>query len=382
MFARTLAVLAHLVIFAAAYAAGVAGIYFIYTAWGLLWTLIALPIIALIAAKLLVLELAILRLAIPRPRPGVHRIGDGWHFLYELNRRIFDGSCLLVLPPLAWMYQSSNLFRVMVLKTLGANVRLSAIISGSAKIYDPYLLTVGTGAVIDDGVKIFSSSIESSKVLLFRVFIGPKAHVGASALLFPGTEIGEGSVLGMGSSTRNEMKIPSYELWVGNPASHLSKLFRPVLYTAGSTPEPRGGERDGRDRRDRGDRGDRRPPQRGGDRFFRRDGGGRQGGDFKRRGGRFERGGDRRERRPYDPNRGPRPYAAPGAPERSNAPQPQSDESSKPAEVRREDIVVSTNGGEKPYIGPIQVNRPVDTPKPDASAPTAEPQAPQAPKTE
>jgi acetyltransferase-like isoleucine patch superfamily enzyme len=382
--ANVLATLIQLTTYAAAYVAGIYLLFQSYETWGITVAVLLLPVFVFIMAFLVILETFFLRLIIPKPRPGAYKLGEGGHFLFQLNKKVFSLAINPAFPPLAILFKMSDFFRILILKSQGANIRFSSKIARTARIHDPYLVTVGREAVIGEEVQIFGSAQESGRILLYRVFIGPKAHVSASALLFPGTEIGEGSVLGMGSSTRNEMKIPAYELWVGNPASHLSKLSRPMLYTASPvTPtqerEPRrfqerfsGGGRPfrgrGNDRgeRDRGDRGDRGRDRGRGDR------------DNRRR-GRDDRQNRYGAPRPFQKG----PASAPGQTE-SPAPAP----APPPEPQVREEVLQAPPPQQAPpqaprpvaepvkarpdtYIGPIDI-----TGKPAAPQPSSEPSKP------
>jgi hypothetical protein len=376
--ATLLSVCVHLLIYAFAYAAGVIGLVLAYRSFGFIGAAVALPLILIAMGFLIICELFLLRILIPRPRVGIHQQAKGAHFLYILNHGIFDMALEPVFPVLAAMFKTSNCCRILMLKACGAKIRFSARISRTARIHDPYLLTVGTDALIGEETRIFCSAVESSKILIYRTFIGPKASIGPSSLLFPGTEVGEGSVLGMGSSTRNEMKIPPYELWVGNPASHLARLSRPMLYTA--MPEERreqpvdrrpfSRERGGRDRdRERGGR----------DRDFRR----RDRGGYERgpRGDRGERG-DRGGRFMRRPDFGPRPPRGPETRGPETEPQPiQPGAVSQPA-VERPQPAPPIRRGDKPYIGPIDAEgRPESVTKPE-SGPSQETPSQQPPNSQ
>jgi acetyltransferase-like isoleucine patch superfamily enzyme len=54
------------------------------------------------------------------------------------------------------------------------------------------------------------------------VRIGPRAFVGGHAILLKGTRIGEGAVIGAGAVVRG--RVPSAEVWTGNPARFARRL--------------------------------------------------------------------------------------------------------------------------------------------------------------
>jgi acetyltransferase-like isoleucine patch superfamily enzyme len=389
LFANVLSAIIKLIIYVSVFYLGIIAYIMAYQLLGLVPSLLIIPVILFALPFAVLIEVAIFRLLIPKPRIGVHKIGGWIHFLYLLNNRVFNLSVNPVFPPFAALYKNSDIFRVLTMKSLGAKIKFSSKIGFTTRIHDPYLLTIGSQATIDEGVQIFSFALEIGKIILHRVFIGPKSHVSAASLIFPGTDIGEGSVLGMGSSTRNDMKIPQYELWVGTPASHLSKLSRPLLYTASHSKEQKGfqehkeyRDRDHRDHRDNRDRGYGRGgygDKRGGrsfdnrpDRDRGRFGGRRPDGRFdKPRYGDQKRGGFQRPK-PQDRNFSRPPGPAPTqTPTPTPSPAPSPAPSAAPAQTPTptpapapKPVVDKEKPTENPYIGPIS-----RSPKPEETKP-------------
>jgi acetyltransferase-like isoleucine patch superfamily enzyme len=95
-------------------------------------------------------------------------------------------------------------------------------------------ITIGRHCLIARGVWMFDSSghptdpaarlaglpPEADKVR--PITIGDNVWIGSRSLIFPGTTIGEGSVVAAGSAVRGE--VPSYTLVAGNPARQVASL--------------------------------------------------------------------------------------------------------------------------------------------------------------
>jgi acetyltransferase-like isoleucine patch superfamily enzyme len=388
-----------LAIYLSVYVGAVLAYIFVNQTYGLTAALVALPVILALSPFAVLILTFVFRILIPRPKVGVHKLGGGSHFLYQLNHRIFDLSIKSIFPPFSALYKNSDIFRILTLKCCGARVKLSVRVGHTTQIHDPYLLTLGTGATVDEGVQIHSSAVEVEKIILKRVFIGPKAHVGASTLIFPGTEISEGSILGMGSSTRNDMRIPQYELWVGSPASHLSRLSRSLLYTSSQVKEHRedrprsnsgnrysSGSRDGNRGPSREGRVDRADGRRGNNR---RPSGGGGYGDSRRRSNSGPSGGpgrprQDRDRRPAGAASGPggRPRADSAGSDRPTSQRPASD---RPANQRPADDrpARSRTPAVKPDVAPARTpEAPKEAPATRAPKVIVTTQKPRAPQTD
>lgn len=99
-------------------------------------------------------------------------------------------------------------------------------------------ITIGKHTRISFNTKIFDTSGHPIEADLRRqnkpahpgdvrpVVIGDDVWVGQQCIIFPGTRIGDGSVISAGSVVRG--KIPPYSLVAGNPAKVLATLPRPV----------------------------------------------------------------------------------------------------------------------------------------------------------
>ncbi len=95
---------------------------------------------------------------------------------------------------------------------VGANVAFGGTID------DPYMVTVGDGAVLGHSSLVSGNMIHGGKLTCGYVKIGAGATVGVNSVILPGTEIGENATLMGGSYVMPGTKIPAGETWRGNPA--------------------------------------------------------------------------------------------------------------------------------------------------------------------
>jgi len=95
---------------------------------------------------------------------------------------------------------------------VGANVALGGTID------DPYMVTIGDGAVLGNASLVSGNMLHGGKLTCGPVKIGAGATVGVNSVLLPGTELGENVTLMGGSYVMPGTKIPSGETWRGNPA--------------------------------------------------------------------------------------------------------------------------------------------------------------------
>jgi serine acetyltransferase len=106
--------------------------------------------------------------------------------------------------------------RPLVAWLFGARVGRHVAIGGT--IDDPYLVTLGEGAVLGNNSLVAGSMIAGGRFTVGPVRIGAGATVGANAVVLPGTELGDGALLLGGSIVVAGTRIPAGETWRGNPA--------------------------------------------------------------------------------------------------------------------------------------------------------------------
>ena len=86
-----------------------------------------------------------------------------------------------------------------------------------------HLITIDDRAVFGPGVMILAHDASTLKLVgrtkIQAVRVGKDAFVGARAILLPGAEVGDGSILGAGSVLAT--RIPAGEVWARNPARRI-----------------------------------------------------------------------------------------------------------------------------------------------------------------
>ena len=106
--------------------------------------------------------------------------------------------------------------RPLIVRLFGGRVGSDVAIGGT--VDDPYLVSIGDGAVLGNNSLVSGSVIAQGRITLGRVSIGAGATVGVNAVVLPGSEIGEGAMLVGGSIVLVGTRIPPGETWRGNPA--------------------------------------------------------------------------------------------------------------------------------------------------------------------
>ena len=107
---------------------------------------------------------------------------------------------------------------------LGSNVFLN-----EGFFLDPshcHLISIDDGAVFGPSVTLLAHDASTlgliGKTKIQAVRVGRNAFVGARAILLPGSELGDGSILGAGSVLL--ARVPSGEVWAGNPARRICSV--------------------------------------------------------------------------------------------------------------------------------------------------------------
>ena len=98
----------------------------------------------------------------------------------------------------------------------GARVGTNVALGGT--IDDPYMVTIGDGAVLGNASLVSGNMLHGGKLTCGRVTIGAGATVGVNSVILPGTELGENVTLMGGSYVLPGTRIPAGETWRGNPA--------------------------------------------------------------------------------------------------------------------------------------------------------------------
>ena len=166
-------------------------------------------------------------------------------FKNKLGRLLWGVVALLLFRPSPRVLHG---WRCWLLNRFGARVDPSAKVYPSARIWAPWNLTMGAGAILGDRVDCYSvapitlgaAAVVSQDACLCAathdcdsagfelipkpIVIGPKAWVCARALIAPGVTLAEGAVAGAGSVvTKN---VPEWQIVGGNPAKLIRERSR------------------------------------------------------------------------------------------------------------------------------------------------------------
>jgi non-ribosomal peptide synthetase-like protein len=198
------------------------------------WYLLLSPLVATSFVMLLCLEIVALKwLFLGRIRPGLHRL-DGW---YYVRKWFVDKTMELSLDVVGPLYASVYLspwYRL-----LGARLGRDAEIS-TASFISPDLLSIGEESFIADNVSLGAPRVRAGWISIDRNQIGRRAFIGNSAMLPPGTVIGNSVLIGCLSAPPED---PSEALredsgWLGSPALFLRQRLKSTGFGEESTFEP------------------------------------------------------------------------------------------------------------------------------------------------
>ena len=165
--------------------------------------------------SLIILVGIIVRLLPIKPKPGIYNLksidtikwGLSGAFLKLVNLTFLD-------------FITPTFLNVFYFKLIGAKIGKNVQIN-SVNINDPWLLEIGDDSVIGGAASINCHVVESGKLILEKVKIGNKCTIGAKALIWPGCEVGDKSVIAARSTLKKRTKVGSREIWKGDPAKNI-----------------------------------------------------------------------------------------------------------------------------------------------------------------
>jgi acetyltransferase-like isoleucine patch superfamily enzyme len=83
------------------------------------------------------------------------------------------------------------------------------------------LVDIGDHSVIGNDCEIWGHAIEGDKIHIKKVKIGKKCTVGAKAVILPGVEIGDNTIVGASSLVPKNMKLKPNSIYVGIPVKKI-----------------------------------------------------------------------------------------------------------------------------------------------------------------
>lgn len=105
-------------------------------------------------------------------------------------------------------------------RLLGAKIGKRVLVN-AIDISDWDLVTIEDDAMLGAGVVILGHVGEMGRLKLEPVHIGKGCNVGRSAVIFPGTTLEDGSVLGAQSLLTKGKRLPANTIWGGSPAEFI-----------------------------------------------------------------------------------------------------------------------------------------------------------------
>lgn len=142
-----------------------------------------------------------------------------------LSNRAFSWKLITSITEMGGMYFLPFIplfFRPLFFRLFGARVAGNVEIAG--KLIELPLVQVEEFAFIGGGVFITAHAIVHDKIMLKPVKIRRKTTIGLGAIIMPGVEIGENSVVAPGAVVQMDTKIQPNEFWGGVPARKLKDI--------------------------------------------------------------------------------------------------------------------------------------------------------------
>lgn len=113
--------------------------------------------------------------------------------------------------------------RPVVQSLYGARIGANVAIGGA--IDDPFLVTVGEGAVLGHHSLVSGNMIVGGKLVIGAVKIGAGVTIGVNCVVLPDTEIGDNAKLVGGSFVLNGTRIPAGENWRGKSSTQVDQFL-------------------------------------------------------------------------------------------------------------------------------------------------------------
>jgi len=155
------------------------------------------------------------RLVLPSTPAGVH------HLRSQLGLEKWFGDKLLELSLLLNNTMYSTLWTSMWLRVLGSRVGRGAEVSTIGNI-DPDLLTLSDGSFVADMASVGSATYANGHVAFQPTVVGSRAFVGNAAFIPAGSELGEGTLIGVRSVPPAAL-VDAGSSWLGSPSFNLPR---------------------------------------------------------------------------------------------------------------------------------------------------------------
>jgi len=198
------------------------------------WYLLIAPVVAVSFVVLLSLEIVAVKwLLLGKVKPCRYPL----HSFYYLRKWFVDQTMELSLDVLGPLYAS--IYLAPWYRALGAKLGHRAEIS-TASFISPDLLSIDDESFIADSVSLGAARVENGWLTIAGTRVGKRSFVGNSALLPPGTVIGDNCLIGCLSvpPARMEDAVREGTSWMGSPAFFLPQRQQSTDFGAEQTFNP------------------------------------------------------------------------------------------------------------------------------------------------
>jgi len=198
------------------------------------WYLLIAPVVAVSFVVLLSLEIVAVKwLLLGKVKPCRYPL----HSFYYLRKWFVDQTMELSLDVLGPLYAS--IYLAPWYRALGAKLGRRAEIS-TASFISPDLLSIDDESFIADSVSLGAARVENGWLTIAGTRVGKRSFVGNSALLPPGTVIGDNCLIGCLSvpPARVEDAVREGTSWMGSPAFFLPQRQQSTDFGAEQTFNP------------------------------------------------------------------------------------------------------------------------------------------------
>lgn len=193
---------------------GVALVWFALLTWGvlagMLATVLAGPVFVLTVCGVVA---AGKRVIMPNTPIGIHPVRSALGVRKWISDKLLEFSLTFTNSLYATLYT------VPWLRLLGAQVGRRAEVSTAAHL-DPDLLVLGNESFVADMASVGAATFANGRVAFLPTEVGSRAFVGNAAFVPAGTNLGSGSLVGVGTVPPEE-NVPEGTSWLGSPAMHL-----------------------------------------------------------------------------------------------------------------------------------------------------------------
>ncbi|HEX3657462.1 MAG TPA: Pls/PosA family non-ribosomal peptide synthetase [Pirellulales bacterium] len=175
------------------------------------------PVVAVSFVVFLCLEIiAIKWLLLGRVQPGAYQVDGSFYWRKWFVDQLMELS-LDVLGPLY-----ATIYLTPFYRALGAKLGKRAEVS-TASFISPDLLSIDEDGFIADSVSLGAARVDQGWIHIDRTHVGKRSFIGNSALLPPGSSVGDNCLIGCLSTTpvATAEPMPADSSWLGSPAIFL-----------------------------------------------------------------------------------------------------------------------------------------------------------------